>query len=318
MIQRLQKLFEDKTVQMTFMGGSVTEGYPYDERVRKPYPDILAKKLQKRYPDKNIRMRNLAGCGEQSTHGLLKCDVELDKMQKQIIFLEYALNDDASQTFVKVFESLLRKLIKMPAKPVVAVVILPSGKSKNTAVGEYMRRICRYYQLLCFDVSQYVDREIEEGHLRWDKYSFDLVHPGQWGHELIADFILKEMNEDIEDTSLSGKTYKIPSKSYFCSPYENMRVIQPEDVVFPMSIEEECSAVWLSYIKHNEGYMGTLQVYVDGEFLCNLHGKSFYCWKYPAQIRLFENDRREKHTITFQMAPGERRKKFIIEYIGIC
>lgn len=319
MIQRLKSIFKQETIQMTFLGGSVTEGYPYDERVSMPYPEIVSGLLQKRYPDKTIRMSNLAGCGEQSTHGLFKCETALDQTQKQIVFLEYALNDDASQTFVKVFESLVRKLLKMPGEVAVAVIILPSAKSKNTAMGEYMRTICAYYKLLCLDVAEYVKEKKDIERPFWDKYSFDQIHPGQWGHEMIAHYIVKEIEKKLGETSWEKISYARLSKPYFSSPYENMRVIEPDETAgFPMSFEVECFAVWLIYIKHNESFMGTLQVYVDGEFLCNLHGKSFYCWKYPAQTILWEKEQPQKHTITFRMAPGEKQKKFYLKYIGIC
>lgn len=68
-------------------------------------------------------------------------------------------------------------------------------------------------------------------------------------------------------------------------------------------------------MQHEEDFMGNLQVFIDHEFVCNLHRKSFYCWYYPIQTKIWESYENSTHTITFQMAPGDE-KKFILEYIG--
>lgn len=63
--------------------------------------------------------------------------------------------------------------------------------------------------------------------------------------------------------------------------------------------------------------MAKLQVFADGKLIDNLHGRSHFCNYYPVQKKLFDTESRCRHTVTFQLAPGDEGGKFLLEMIGI-
>lgn len=316
MINRIKEIFQGGRVILKFMGGSVTEGFPYDERVKTPYPNLVCDGFQKMFPQKEILGENLGICGEQSSHAMMVCEEKLKKTEKQIIFLEYALTDDMTQTSIKVFESLLRKLIRFKGHPAVIPIILP-GK-KNERIAAYMAKICEHYHIPYCGFDVFLKSKLETGAVKWEEYSFDDTHPHQKGHQMIADFVVEQVKECLEAANPTI-SYKLPKNRFYLSPYEHMKITHiSKEFSFPLTFEVECKTFWISYIQHNENFMGNLQVFVDEKLLYNLHGKSFYCWYYPVQQKLFEYEQKGKHTITMLMAPGDEKKTFMLEYVGIC
>lgn len=315
MLQRLQNILKQDTIHLSYLGGSVTEGFPYSEYIKHPFPDLVAEMLAKTMPAKIFHSHNYAGCGEKSSHALLASDFLLPECDNHIIFLEYALTDDICKESVMIFESLLRKLVRRKEKPAIIVLILPARK--EFLIGKYMKEICTHYSIPCIDFPERLQLDIQDGALLPGEYWFDETHPNQQGHQWIAEQISHALTECIHKERSTASPYRLAKKRFLASPYEHIKAIKMNaDITYPLTMELHCSALWVSYIQHEESFMGNMQVFVNRELVCNLHGKSFYCWYYPVQTKLFEEREAALHSVTFQMAPGEEKKKFILEYVA--
>ena len=315
MLHRLQNILGQDIIHLSYLGGSVTEGFPYSEYIKQAYPDILSEILVENAPTKTFHSHNYAKCGEKSSHALLTSDILLSGHDNHIIFLEYALTDDISKESVMIFESLVRKLARRKEKPAIVVLILPARK--ELLIGKYMRDICTHYGIPCIDFPERLQQHIQNGLLLPDEYWLDETHPKQQGHHWIADQIFSMLTECMQKEPSAASPYRLTKKRFLASPYETIKTIKLDaDITYPLTMEFHCSVLWISYIQHEESFMGNMQVFVDQELIYNLHGKSFYCWYYPVQLKLFEKKESAMHSVTFQMAPGEEKKKFILEYVA--
>lgn len=315
MLQRLQNILKKDVLHLTFFGGSVTEGYPYSEVIPHPYPELTAQKWMQEFPEKTCVAHNHASCGEKSSRALLMGNILAPQQEGHVIFLEYALTDDMSKESVRIYESLVRRLITRKDEPAVITLLMPS--KKNLQIKFFMKEISEHYGIPCLDFSQLL-QERETAHMIVSEgFWLDAAHPSKEGHDWIAGEITAWMKQTMRGSRQEKTMYQLPAKRYFESPYDNIITIVPgKDIVYPYTIEVYGSVVWISYFQHEEPFMGTVQVFVDQTFVCNLHGKSFYCWYYPVQVKIFDGKEPVRHVITFQMAPGEEKKKFMLECIG--
>lgn len=309
----LKDLFADDTVRLIFMGSSVTDGYPYDERVPKAYPILMKELLENQFPNKKIQIENLASCGEKTAYGLMTCEEKLMKYDAGIVFLDYALNDKVSKDWMKMYEGMVRKIIRKGLVPV--SMVLP-GKDRSAAF-RYIKKVSAYYKFPCICVDDLIAEIISKDNYCWEELYLDSTHPNEKGHGLIAKLVTErflgflEEEENISDTQFT--------KELLPGSYENMKIIKVvENDIFRKSFELECKTVWVSYKQHYEKSMGKLQVLVDGNLVENLHGRSHFSVDFSVQKKLFEFEYPEKHTITFQMAPGDEEKRFVLEMIGYC
>lgn len=316
MLQRLQTILQSDVLHLSFFGGSVTEGYPYEENIPNPYPELVAQKWMQAYPMRKCYVHNYASCGEKSSRALLISDQLARQNKNHLIFLEYALTDDMSRESVMIYESLVRKLLNRKDKPVVITLLMPSQKEMK--IKTFMKEISIHYKIPCLDFSQKLCEKELKTSIESDVFWLDATHPTKEGHDWIAEKIFEWMQKSMWQNNLTKRRYRMPQKRYFSSSYENVRTIMVDkDIIYPYTIDVYGSIVWISYFQHEEAFMGTVQVFIDQTFICNLHGKSFYCWYYPVQRKIFEGNTSSKHSITFQMAPGEEKKRFMLECIGV-
>ena len=312
MIRELKKIFNDKEISLIFMGSSVTDGYPYNEKVESAYPELVVEELRRKFPDKNFKIENLAECGEKTACALMRCEERLACYEKGVVFLEYALNDEATKDWLKMYEGLVRKIIRYGC--FVPINIVLPGKDRS-ATFRYIKIISEYYNIPYISVDDMIEAMLESDG-RWEDYYLDATHPNTQGQILIADCITVELEKYL--ASGLDSFYVMPAKEFMSDSYENMKIHRwKEKTSFPQTLEVECKTMWLSYIQHYEREMGKMQVYVDGKLVENLHGRSHFCNNYPVQKKVFEFEEVGHHEIRLQMAPGDEEKCFIIENIGI-
>lgn len=336
MKKRLEDIRANKEIHFTYFGGSVTEGYPYAEHIRCPYPELVAQKWMQTFPSQICHVHNHASCGEKSSRALLASDTLVPAYDGHIIFLEYALTDDMSRESVMIYESLVRKLLQRKEKPIVISLLLPS--QTVLPIAKYMRAICAHYNIPCMDFSRQADgqyttfensylacNELSEDKLP-ENYWLDATHPTQEGHDWIAQRVVTKLSQIVfserslaqSDVPFVGQTDdRLPTKRYLASPYEKLKTTALDTyITFPYTFEIYGKIVWISYLQHEETFMGTVQIFVDHKLVGHLHGRSFYCWYYPRQVKILDENRPASHQITLRMAPGDEKKKFVPEYIG--
>ena len=217
--ERIQKIFEKKEIQIDFLGASATEGEGLeDDNVA--YPILWTDKIRNHFPSKHFRSRNLAQSGTFATHGLFAAEEYIKKNHTDIVFLEYALNDEITPFSVDVYESLIRKLLGYSV--VVIPIILPIKDYPYN--GYYMIEIAKHYQLPYLDIGEKLRQEIEQKNMHWEDYAQDATHPNKQGHAWIAEEIHTLFQEILYFKSEKNVDWFLPEKCYFKNTYENLHV----------------------------------------------------------------------------------------------
>lgn len=301
-------------IVLSFLGGSVTEGYPYDKTILQPYPELVQRELEKKYPQKHFVIYNEAKCGVTSAYGLFQCESIVRTQNPHIVFLEYALNDEPEQISVKTFESLIRKLLFLPTHPLIIVILLTTEHFNDSGV--FMRAICDHYNIAYIDIAEILSKQINSGTISWNNYAIDETHPSMFGHQLIADEIVTKITHILPNKGNLFTPTDYATK-YFMAPYENLKTeLINQEIDQTYTIQKKCAVFWLVFIQDANTNMGTVEVVIDGHHSRYLYGKSMFSWNYPVPVLLFEKTEILEHTI--RLRPIEKNKKFKIEAIGWC
>lgn len=311
---KIQKIFEKEEIRIDFLGASATEGEGLEDSSI-AYPILWTDKIKSLNPSKDFKIRNLAQSGTYASHGLFAAEEYIKKNNTDIVFLEYALNDEITPFSVDVYESLVRKLLAYSA--VVIPIVLPIRAYQEN--GYYMIEIAKHYQLPYLNISEELRHEIENGNMRWEDYAQDDTHPNRKGHIWIAEKIQTLFQEMLCFKTEKNVDWSLPKTCYFKNTYENLHVkVFDKTPSFPMELNIECSNFWVLYRKHYDDRCGTLQLSLDTGGSILLYGYSMFCWDYYFPEKIWQSDKKEKHTFSFKMLPQDEKKEFSIRAVGWC
>lgn len=297
-------------LKIAFLGGSVTAGYPFDSIVGEPYPVLIKNELSLLFPEKEIIADNFAVSGTTSAYGLFQAEEHLRDGDYDIVFLEYAVNDEVCRRSIKTYESLMRKIAAFNSHPTVISVIVTTKDNRDA--GSYIQRLCHHYGFPCVNIAEALKGDISNGLFCWEDYSFDNVHPNHWGQKYICDHIMDTLKRIMIDNSVVGL-----KEPFFKAPFENLKTEKLNgDISFPYTVSLKCKSFFIVFTQHLENDFGSISVCVDGKTTKLLHGKNIFSWYYPVPICIFEEELEKEHTIELKLLEKSDNKKFIIEYFG--
>lgn len=313
--EKIQKIFEKKEIRVDFLGASATEGEGLKES-SEAYPFLWTEKIEKQFPSKRFMTRNLAQSGNFASHGLFVAEKLVKEHETDIVFLEYALNDETTPFSVDIYESLVRKLLGYSATVVIPIVLPIRNMEKEY---DYMIEIARQYQLPWLDIGTALRQEMDKGVMQWEDYAQDDTHPNRQGHVWIAEKIMELFQAMLCFSTKKEVDWSVTEACYFKNTYEHLQVKMLEETLsFPMEFTVECSNFWILYRKHYDDRCGTLQVFLDQNILIHLHGYSMFCWDYYFPEKIWQGSKREKHTFRLKMLPQDENKEFRIKAVGWC
>lgn len=325
--EKIQEIFRKEEIRIDFMGASATEGEGLHES-RDAYPFLWRDAIKTKFPQKRFRVRNLAQSGTFASHGLFAAEEFVRENKTDIVFLEYALNDKVTPFSVAVYESLVRKILGYSGVVVIPIVLPDREEVEDrcdrwieAASGQvhYMIEIARQYQMPWLDIGKELCREMHMETMRWEDYAQDNTHPNRQGHIWIARKIMTLFEEMLCFPVAKKPDWSLPESCYFGNAYENLQMqVFSQDLSFPMDFSVECSSFWVVYRKHYDDACGTLQVYLDQKALVPLYGYSMFCWDYYFPEKVWQSDKKEKHTFSFKMLPQDEKKEFKIRAVGWC
>ena len=205
--ERLHKLYEKakrgEDVTIAYIGGSITQGAgatPINTECY-AYKSFLGfKKLLG--GGENIHYLKAGVGGTPSELGMIRFDRDVLKdgsVKPDLVIVEFAVNDEGDETKGDCFESLVRKILKLEYEP--AVMIMFSVFSDDFNLQERLIPVGNRYDLPMASVKdavveQFYDRE--KRILTKHQYFYDMFHPTNLGHTIMADCLIYLMEQALK------------------------------------------------------------------------------------------------------------------------
>lgn len=211
-IQRA-RLGEDVT--LAYIGGSITQGAGatpihtecYAYKSYESFCRFVGKK-------ENVHFVKAGVGGTPSELGMIRFDRDVlrDNVQPDIVVVEFAVNDEGDETKGDCYESLVRKILNLPNHP--AVILLFSVFADDGNLQERLIPVGLRYDLPMVSVKNAVVPEFyDKQHriLTKNQYFYDMFHPSNLGHTIMADCLLnlyREIVIAVEEKGVIDSDYR--------------------------------------------------------------------------------------------------------------
>ena len=234
----IDKARRGEEVTVGFIGGSITQGagaIPINEncyayKAFKGFCDLVGKG----YGD-SVKYVKAGVGGTPSEVGILRYanDVtENGKVSPDVMIVEFAVNDEGDETKGEFYDSLVRKIYNSPQKP--AVILLFSVFVDGYNLEERLKCVGEAYDLPMVSTKrsvydQFYLSEEEGGIVSKKQFFYDMYHPTNIGHTIMADgliglFKTADASTDEPDKDISGIT---PPKG---AEFENIYYVDRADI----------------------------------------------------------------------------------------
>ncbi len=232
------KLVAGETLNVTFIGGSITEGMGASS-VDKTWANIICDRLQSKFGTM-IAKNNKALGGTGSYFGAFRYTSEVapkSDVQPDLLFIEFAINDHHNDfatydAVVKHSESIVRKAYEQnPYVDIVYVLTLDlSTKSSNYDALKAHTAVAEKYGLLCIKLGdKFYQRLGKDGN---DKALMpDGIHPNDAGYKIYADIIEEAIFADFPESGIAKAQMKKKTlPSAMSDYYKNPNMIYADKV----------------------------------------------------------------------------------------
>lgn len=337
---RLKKVFEEKKKDLTiaFSGGSISRGSNGKCVLEDNYTALVCRALAGRFPERKIVNVNLSADSADSFIGLSIADKKIDEVKPDIVFVEYAVNNDVDMEHIISFESLVSRYYNSGSKPAVILVLL-INQAFFTSQG-YMKMVGKQYGLPVISVADSLKKLLEDRVIDWQTYSDDNIHPNEWGFRFIADsimFYFDSMKKDPKDEEI------VKISPVYSLDYENFRVVpaDSEEIEYKgyaatdgtgffehcLTLKEKNDSSYIkfsskfrflftAYIHDKTDRFSDAEIYIDGEKKCVLQGKSVYGWGNAVLKNVYRSDHEREHEVKIKVK--DPSKDFVFLEFGIC
>lgn len=205
---RIRKVIEKaragKEVTLAFIGGSITQGAGAVPIHTECYAYKAYQLFQKRFArNNNVRFIKAGVGGTPSELGMIRFDRDVlrEGEQPDLVVIEFAVNDEGDETKGDCYESLVRKVLKLPWRP--AVVLLFSVFANDWNLQERLQPVGRQYDLPMVSILDAVTPQFsgkeQKRVITKNQFFYDMFHPTNLGHTIMADCL--EYLMEVCDTS---------------------------------------------------------------------------------------------------------------------
>jgi lysophospholipase L1-like esterase len=177
----LAKARRGEPITLGVIGGSITHG----AIASSPEHGYAARVLawwRARFPQSETRLVNAAVSGTGSLYGAFRVQHDLLDANPDVVIVEFAVND--AWVDGAAYEGLLRQILARPNAP--AVVLLFMLFQNGGGDQKMQSEDGAQYNLPMVSVRDALWPEIADGHIRWQDYFVDNVHPNDAGHAFTA------------------------------------------------------------------------------------------------------------------------------------
>ncbi len=264
----LRDVKEGKNRTISFLGASVTKG----EMVHRgtEFFSVLSQRWKDYLGTDTIpRLINASKSGTMSSNALFSM-WELLEEKPDAVFLDFSVNDPGQPYLREAFEGIVYHFLKRGCMVIILLFCNQYGHSTKGA----MQKIAKYYQLPVVDIGRLVMDNIAEGNFTWDDFASDYVHPNEWGHEWIAENLLRFF--DRAEKEAGDKTIQLPEKPCFDGVFRDIKIADKLsfDETYSYACVENCSAVILEFTQVPQKSRCSLDIYLDEQYqktFCHYH-----------------------------------------------
>ncbi len=195
-VQRaIEKAQRGEEVVVAYLGGSITQGAGAKPINTECYAYQSYLKFKTRFgkgSGDNVKFIKAGAGGTCSELGLTRYDLDVlrrGSVVPDIVFLEYAVNDAGDETDGVCFESLVRMALDGPGNP--AVILLFSVFMDDFNLQDRMIPVGKRCQTAMISLKNAVTPQFSEETpiITKRQYFYDLFHPSNDGHRIMADCI---------------------------------------------------------------------------------------------------------------------------------
>ena len=189
--EAIRRAREGVDVTLAYIGGSITQGagatpintecYAYKSYLH--FQKLVGKR-------ENVHFIKAGVGGTPSELGMIRFDRDVlrDGIEPDVVVVEFAVNDEGDETRGNCYESLVRKILKLPWHP--AVILLFSVFADDSNLQERLIPVGERYDLPMVSVKNAVVPQFydtESRILTKNQFFYDRFHPGNLGHTIMAD-----------------------------------------------------------------------------------------------------------------------------------
>ena len=209
------RLLKEKSLNITFFGGSITDGTGASDMERTSYRALVTDWFRRTYPDAEITSHNAAIGGTGTGYAMLRCDRDVTSHSPELIFVEFAANDwgDTFENVLPQVETVFRKLRRdLPTADIVTLFSTYDEIAQDAEAGrEYESRsahtaAAHRYGIPTIDMGEVLRAKILRGGGSFDSFIPDTLHPNDTGHRIYADAVTSRLAEWLTDDAGSQLT----------------------------------------------------------------------------------------------------------------
>ena len=344
-------------ITVAFIGGSVTEGAMATEKTPKGYQKGYAYLTYEYLCDtygtgENIKVVTSGVSGTGSLLGVVRADKDILDYQPDLIFVEFAVNNDGSARDKQSFESILRKFLSAENEPAVVLIFSDATYAGGTQV--YMQSMGYYYELPMMSMHDSLGKAKQTGKFKWEDYSKDYAHPTQDGHRLYAKSICYLINQSYADKSYDSYTVPAEPSAEGNDKFVNAQILDNTDAAgmiestgafvakdtrFSSTNNSDTTALhkgwvreagsgnedfvvrtecknFLIVLKQTNGTEASVDVYVDGNFVTKINTSQQGGWNNAVTELIIDEETAGVHEIRIRATEGSEDKQQTI--LAMC
>ena len=230
----VKKAKAGEEVNICYIGGSITQGAgatPINTECYAYKSFIGFKKLMG--DGDNIHYIKAGVGGTPSELGMIRFDRDVLRdgtVKPDLVVIEFAVNDEGDETKGNCYESLVRRALSLDSKP--AVMLMFSVFADDYNLQDRLSPVGFRYDLPMASVKdavtpQFYDREHRI--LTKHQYFYDMFHPTNLGHTIMADCLINIMKQAIENEASAEYDPRLQDAPAIGNTFDNVVLVDKKD-----------------------------------------------------------------------------------------
>ncbi len=195
--QCMKKAMAGEAITTAFLGGSITMG-SLSSTSESCYAYLVYRWWCETFPNSKVTFVNAGIGGTTSQFGAARVEEDVLSYRPDFVLTEFAVNDENTEFYKETYESLIRRILlfeKRPALLTMCNVCYDSGASAE----EMHLAVAKHYRLPMVSMKSSIYKEVTAGHIDRSEITPDNLHPNDRGHRLVADVIIRMLQEILAD-----------------------------------------------------------------------------------------------------------------------